>query len=287
MQFPHILMVLLVVFIWAFNIIAIKWGVTELPPLFLTMLRFVTVALLVVPFTRINREQLRSVALQAVTFGFMHFSLLFLGTQYTDAGTAAILVQLGTPFAMILAVIFLNERLKFLQIVGIILAFTGVVCLSGNPESRSWLAFSLLITSALGWAITNIIVKKAPPMHPLAMSGWMSFLAIPLVGGASLLFEQAQWASLMSASWKGWFAILYSAIASSILAYSLWYSLLNKYPVNKVIPYSLLSPVFAVILGVLIMGDVLSWYKVLGASLIIGGTFVAQVPIRHLLRLRK
>ena len=63
-------------------------GVTELPPLFMTMLRFLVVAVIVVPFTRVNKAQFKSVAIQAVTFGFLHFSLLFVGTQYTDAGMA-------------------------------------------------------------------------------------------------------------------------------------------------------------------------------------------------------
>ncbi len=284
MTFRHFLLVLIVVSIWAFNAIAIKWGVGELPPLFLTMLRFVVVAVVIVPFTRVNKEQFKSVAIQAFTFGFMHFSLLFVGTSYTEASTASILVQLGTPFAMILAVVFLNEKLKVLQIAGIILAFVGVVCLSGSPQIGSWFAVGLLLTSAMGWAITNIVVKKSPKIHPLTMAGWMSFLAIPIVGSASFMFEHNQLHALMDASWKGWFAVLYSALASSVFAYSIWYWLLKVYPVNKVLPYSLLNPVFAIFMSAFILGDSLNSYKLLGAALIIGGTFVAQVNFSKLFR---
>lgn len=287
MTFRHFLAVLFVVLVWAFNVIAIKMGVTELPPLFMTMLRFVVVAAIVVPFTRVNKAQFKSVAIQAFTFGFLHFSLLFVGTQYTDAGTAAVLVQLGTPFAMILAVFFLHEKLRLIQVFGITLSFVGVFYLSGSPSSSSWMALVLLIISALGWAITNIIVKKSPKIHPLTMAGWMSFLAIPIVGLSTLLVEHDQITMLMNASWKGWFAVLYSAIASSIVAYSVWYWLLKIYPVNKVVPYSLLNPVFAIFLGYLILGDNLDTYKMIGAAFIIGGTFVAQVNIPAMLRKRK
>jgi len=287
MTFRHFLVVLLVIIIWAFNVIAIKIGVTELPPLFMTMLRFAVVAVLVVPFTRVNKEQFKSVAIQAFTFGFLHFSLLFVGTQYTDAGTAAVLVQLGTPFAMILAVIFLQEKLRMIQVLGISLSFVGVFCLSGSPSSSSRMALVLLIISAFGWAITNIIVKRSPKIHPLTMAGWMSFLAIPIVGLSTFLVEHDQVTSLMNASWKGWFAVLYSAIASSILAYSLWYWLLKIYPVNKVVPYSLLNPVVAIFLGYWLLDDSLNVYKMIGAALIIGGTFVAQVNLPSILQKRR
>jgi O-acetylserine/cysteine efflux transporter len=281
MTFRHFLIVLLIVNIWAFNVIAIKIGVTELPPLLMTLLRFVVVAVIIVPFTRINREQFKSVAIQAFTFGFLHFSLLFVGMQYTDAGTAAVLVQLGTPFAMILAVFFLHEKLHLLQVFGISLSFVGVFCLSGSPSSSSWIALTLLITSAMGWAITNIVVKKSPEIHPMTMAGWMSFLAIPIVGLSTILVEHHQLSMLLNASWKGWFAILYSALASSIFAYSLWYWLLKIYPVNKVVPYSLLNPVIAIFMGWIFLGDSLNLYKLIGSGLIIGGAFIAQYNFKR------
>lgn len=284
MTFRHFLIVVFVVFIWAFNVIAIKLGVTEFPPLFMTMLRFIVVAAIVVPFTRVNKGQFKSVAIQAFTFGFLHFSLLFVGTQYTDAGMAAVLVQLGTPFAMIMAVFFLHEKLRIVQVIGIALSFLGVFYLSGSPSSSSWLALVLLITSALGWAVTNIVVKCSPSIVPLTMAGWMSFLAIPIVGFSSFLIEHDQFTMLMNASWKGWFAVFYSAIASSVIAYSLWYWLLRLYPVNKVIPYSLLNPVLAIFLGAAILGDSLNSYKLIGSALIIGGTFVAQIDFFSLIQ---
>lgn len=48
----HFLLVLMVVTIWAFNNVAIKWGLLDLPPLFMTFMRFVVVALVLIPFTR-------------------------------------------------------------------------------------------------------------------------------------------------------------------------------------------------------------------------------------------
>lgn len=288
MAFRHFLIIILVVAIWAFNVVAIKLGVTELPPLFMTLLRFVVVAAVVVPFARISKKQFKTLLILAFTFGFMHFSLLFVGTRYTDVGTAAIVVQLGTPFAMIMAAVVLKEKLSFVQVMGIAISLSGVFFLAGSPSSASMLAMVLLLTSATGWALTNIIVKCSAPIHPMTMAGWLSLLAIPLVGLASSIFETGQFAAIEDASWRGWFGVFYSAIGSSIIAYSLWYWLLKKYPMNKVMPYSLLSPVFAIFFGALFLGDSLNIWKMSGATLIVGGTLLALVnPLNIFRRYKK
>ena len=55
MAVRHFFLILLVVTTWAFNNVAVKWGLGEVPPLFLTLMRFVVVALILVPFTRVTR----------------------------------------------------------------------------------------------------------------------------------------------------------------------------------------------------------------------------------------
>lgn len=275
MPLRHVLLILCIVASWAFNAVAIKIGVTELPPLFMTLLRFIVVSVLLVPFGKFKKKHFPILCRLAFTFGFMHFSLLFLGVTYTDAGTAALIVQLGTPLAMLLSVFLLKERLNFLQSAGIVISLGGMLILSGSPTLGSWKGVLILLTSALGWALTNITVKQEEDLHPLTMAGWMSLLAIPIVGTMSGIFESHQIESLLHATWRGWFAVLYSAIICSIISYSLWYALLKKYSVNQIIPFSLLSPVFAVLMGAVIMGDSLNMWKVLGTVTIVGGTFIS------------
>ncbi|WP_019105668.1 DMT family transporter [Pantoea ananatis] len=282
MAVRHFFMVLMVVSIWAFNNVAVKWGLVELPPLFLTWMRFAVVAIVLVPFCRINRQQFPWLLLLAFTFGFMHFSLLFVGMRFTDAGTGAIVVQLGTPIAMLLAMVVLKEKLRLIQLIGIMISLSGVVVLSGSPTIPAWWVLCILLCSATGWAISNLIVKKSPPIKPLTLTGWIAFLALPIVGAASLMLESHQLYALQHAGWRGWVAILYSAIASSVVAYTLWYALLKKYNVNLIMPYSLLTPVLAVLMGIVVLGDSLNSFKIIGASLVILGTTIAVINLRNL-----
>ncbi|WAH61995.1 DMT family transporter (plasmid) [Pseudomonas silvicola] len=125
----HVPILLLVVNGWAFNVIAMKFGLMELPPLFMLTLRFVLVAALLLPFRRLTWRQLPGMMLLGFTFGFVHFGLMVIGMQTTDAGTTAVFIQMGTPIAMLLAAFWLKERLRYQQIGGVVVAFLGVMIL--------------------------------------------------------------------------------------------------------------------------------------------------------------
>ncbi|MFS2225380.1 DMT family transporter [Pantoea sp. B65] len=275
LTFQDVLILLVIVSGWAFNVIAMKFGLMELPPLLMLLLRFIIVAAVLVPFHPLPRQQMPLLCLLAFTFGFVHFALLLFGMQYTDAGSAAVLVQMGTPMAMVLAAVWLREKLAMRQIIGVGAAVAGVMVLSGSPSLLSWHGPALLLVSASGWACTNILIKRSPPIAPLAMTGWLSLFAIPWVLLSSLLTEHHQLHSLLSAGWRGWLGVLYSAFGSSLLAYSLWYWLLKKYPVNQILPWSLLSPALAMLMGVAILGEKLDEGKLWGAGLIVSGIFIA------------
>lgn len=281
MLIKHSILLLLVIFIWSFNNIVIKWGLNDLPPLFLICMRFILVSICLVPFIKVTFYQLKFILPLSFTFGFMHFSLLFAGMSYTDSSTGSVIVQLGTPVSMLLSKIILNEKLNFTKICGIIISILGMVVLIGSPTINNFNSFLLLLSSALGWAISNIIIKKFPIIiPPLTMTAWMSFFTIPIVGLASFLFESKQFYFLANSSWHGWFAIVYSAICSSIIAYSLWYILLNKYQINFLMPYLLLTPVLAAIMGVLLLGDSINLFKLIGSSLIILGTAISILKLK-------
>ncbi len=271
MPLRDLMLGLLVIAIWALNIIVIKVGVAELPPLLMTTLRFMLVAALLVPFYPVARAQLPFLLLLSITFGSLHFALLFIGLGQAEAGTGALLVQMGTPFATLLAVVFLKETLGAKRIAGLLLSFAGVIVLAGGPTLPSPLPLTILLLSAFGWAVSQLLIKRGPPIAPLALAGWVALFAIPQVALGSWLFETGQWQAIQQASWRGWGAVVYTAVMSSIVAYGIWYALLRRHPVNRVVPMTLLVPVLAVGLGALLMGDSLGIHKLLGGGLVVAG----------------
>lgn len=266
-----VVLALLVVFIWALNIIVIKFGVAEMPPLMLVTLRFALVAVLLVPFYPVARHHLPFLLLLSVTFGTLHFALLFVGLEQAEAGTGAILVQMGTPFATLLAVAVLKESLGTKRLFGLLLSFAGVVVLAGGPTLPAALPTAMLLTGALAWATSQLLIKRGPDLSPMALAGWVALLATPQVALGSWWLEQDQWQALTSASWLAWGTVFYTAVMSSIVAYGIWYGLLRRHPVSSVVPMMLLVPVLAVILGVLLMNDSLGPHKLIGGGLVVAG----------------
>lgn len=266
------LLALAVVVAWALNLIVIKVGLTEIPPIFMSALRFALVAALIIPFTRITRAQLPWIAAVSITFGGMHFGLLFVALSMAEAGTSAVLVQLGAPIATVLACLFFGERLGLVRLGGIVLAVFGICVLAAGPSLPGPLPLALLGASATGWAVTNILVKAMPKdVTPITMTGWSSLVAVPQLLLASALFESGQWHALTHAGWHGWLAVVYSAVISSILAYGIWYWLLQRHPISSVVPWSMLTPLVAVLLGILLLDDTPAPVKLAGVAIIVAG----------------
>jgi len=116
----------------------------------------------------------------------------------------------------------------------------------------------------------------------MTIIGWLSLLAVPPLTMMSLLFETDQLLAVRTADWKAWVALAYIVLASSIIAYYLWYRLIVRLQMNQVVPFSLLAPVIGVAAGVLILGEAFTPYKALGGALTIAG--VAVIQFRQLRR---
>ena len=124
---------LLVVFLWGLNFVAGKLALAELPPFALTTIRFSVAGLLLAPLFRARLEQIPRLAILAATLGVGHFALLFVGLRDADAGSAAVTIQLGVPFSVLLAWAWFGDRPDRRCVIGMALAFAGVALLAGAP----------------------------------------------------------------------------------------------------------------------------------------------------------
>ncbi len=266
-----------VIFIWALNFVVAKVGIGEFPPLFMLALRFALVAILLAPFLKPPRGAWRQMLALSVILGSLHFGLLFVGLQEVDAGPAAIAIQLSVPFSAILAWGVYGERMGAWQIAGLAVAFAGVYALAGDPaRSPNLFYFSLVVGGALAWAAANILIKRLVAIRPIVVNGWLALLAAPQLLVMSSLLETGQWRAVGDAGWRGWGAIVYMAVGASIIAYGLWYYLLGKYEVNRVVPLTLLAPVFAVFLAAVLLDEPLTLSVVLGGGVTITGVAMIQ-----------
>ena len=268
---------LAVVLLWAFNFIVGKVGVMQLPPLLLMAMRFALVTALLSPFFRPLGERWRLVLALSVVLGGMHFGLMFAGLRGVDAGPAAIAIQLTVPFSALLAAVFYGERLGSWQTAGMVVAFVGVYLLAGDPSHRpSAPHFLMVVCAAFAWAVANVLIKRLGPINVFSLNAWVAMLACPQLLLASLLLESGQVRAIASADWRAWGAVVYMAVGASIIAYGLWYHLIERHELNRVVPLTLLSPVLAVGLAVPMLGEPLTGHVLIGGAITLAGVAMIQ-----------
>lgn len=278
----HILYALLVVAMWGGNFIAAKVALEHFPPFFLTTLRFVCVAVLLVPFLpRLNRAQAKII----LAIGFlnaMHFSLPYVALSMgLNIASTAITAQLGIPFSCMVAAFVLNDKLGPWRSAGMALSFVGMLIVFGAPnvlEHKA--AFFAVLTGAVFWGTCNILLKHVKGLGMLQMMGWMAVVTTPFVAFFSLIFEPGAWHTLRNIPDDALIGLVYTVLISTIVAHSWWYLLMQTYPVSYVAPYSLMTPVAGALFALWFFDEVITWQIMVGGliTLVGVGIIVARRP---------
>jgi len=282
MRFSHLLLALIVCVAWGLNAVAAKLGVTFIPPVFFTGLRFIFVLMCLFPWLQ-PAEGRWHVLIPAVFFiGGLHFALIFSGVKYSDASTMAIVNQLYVPISVLLAMFWLGERVALRRWLGIVLAFCGVVIFSldASVSSHPFGVF-LLIADAFSMALGTVLLRRLSGISPFTMQAWMAVIGIPFLFATSFIFESGQIASLSAAPWQAWAALAYTVIAGSLIGHTGYYVLLQHYEVSLVGSVLLLSPAIGVLGGIIILGEPFTPMILVGAIITLAGVAIVlrRVPL--------
>jgi len=278
MPIKALLMAFSVAVIWGVNMLTVKGAVAEIPPFILTAMRFAAVAILLIPFTQVPRGRFGKLALISVTFGGLHFGVLFYALSMIDAGPVAIIVLLGVPFSSMLATYFFNDRLGWKRLSGMALAFIGVTIMFWDPTmTELQLPLLLVVFASFMWAVANVMIKKLGDIDTFQLNGWMALMAAPQLFVLSLVFEPHAFQAVADASWLAWANLAFTVVMSSIVAYGFWYHLLKTQDVNAVVPWMLLAPVISVIGSFLVFDEPFSLLKIIGGAVVLCGVAVIML----------
>jgi len=272
----QIVCAVLVPLLWGYQFVAIKLGVAEFPPLFFLGLRFMAIALLLVPFVvRPTRKQLGPILAISIFLGGLNFGLFYIGLGLGTGTVTAVTYQLATPFIILLSWPMLGERPSLRTAAGVLLAFIGVVAASGGISVNT-IATMLVAASAFAYAVANVLTKRYGPFNSLMLVAWMSLFTVPQVMIASFVLERGQLASIAMADIYGWLALVYTVLIGGIGGFGLWFWLIARCSMSRVAPFGLLMPVFAAMSSVLFLGDRLTPMLVIGGLVSLVGIAVTQ-----------
>ncbi len=277
-------LLVLCTFLWGMNLIVSSIGLQEFPPILFTTLRFLALALLLLPLLRRPKGQLGTLLLAALLSGAVPLALMFAGLAGAEnVSSVAIATQLGVPFTTLLSILLLGEVVRWRRWTGIILAFSGVVFMGFDPQVLGqWQSLLLVALSALAGAFGLMAVKKLSGFSPLELQAWMAVAGIAPLLALTAVVERPDMALLQAVSWQGWAAVAYTTVMASLVAHTIFYYLVQRYPVTSVAPVTTLSPVFSVVFAVLLLGDELTPKIALGGAVTLVGVFIITMRERRI-----
>ena len=275
-----LVLVLLICLFWATNFLTSAHALREVPPFLFTAMRMGLLAALLVGFMRVPpRTQWKRLFAVAMLNGVLHFGTSFLALKLAgDLSSPAIVTQVYVPMSVLLAWWVLGERFGWRTGVGVAISFAGVLVLGFDPMVLAQpAALFVMMGSSLMVAIGTVLMRGLKDVRMVDQQGWTAVLSLLPLLAVSAVFEPGSFVALRDASGIAWGAAIYAAVFSSLLGHGVFYWLVQRHPVATVTPYLLLTPVLAIMLGILFWGDRPGPALWIGGAMVLGGVLVVAL----------
>jgi O-acetylserine/cysteine efflux transporter len=273
-----LLLALVVIVAWGLNFVIIKIGLHGVPPMLLGALRFTLAAVPAIFFVRCPNVPWKWLLAYGATISLGQFSFLF-SAMYVGmpAGLASLVLQAQAFFTLFLAVLFLGERFRPQNLVGLIISAGGLLFIGlESGASLSVLGFILTLCAALMWGLGNIVTKRIGQVDMLGLVVWGSI--VPPIPFFMLSYwlegPERMLAALNNLSMASILVVVYLAFIATLLGYGLWSRLLSRYPASQVAPFSLLVPIIGIASAALFLDEKLTAFQLIGAALVMAGLVV-------------
>lgn len=286
----HVALAVLITAIWGMNFSVIKLGLATVDPFILAGIRFSLCALPAIFFIRKPDVAWRYIVGYGLVFGIGLWGVVNLGIKLgLSAGIASLVLQFSAFFTIVLGSWVFKEALSRFQILGMLIALGGLLCIiTISDGSVSLSGVLLVLLGAASWSVANIINKKASTRDVFGFLVWSSaFAPIPLFALDYVVNGSAGYAAFVhQVDGSAVLSILFQVYPNTLFAYWIWNSLLKTYPVSTVAPLSLLVPIFGMLGSVLLFNESVTLSKVLAVALIVLGLAVGLYGQRMFAALR-
>lgn len=276
--------------IWGSTWLFIKLGLEDLPPFTFAGIRFVIACVILFTWIRIRRLPLPQsradwilLCITGILAFGLNYGLLFWGEQYISSGLAALLQATIPAFGLIFAHFHLpGERLTWAKIIGVVLGVLGVGVVFSNQLAvagpQALAGCVALIFSSIFVSYSNVLVKaRGTKMHPAILAAGQMFFGMLLLLAVGLPLEgnplRFHWTPMAVV------ALFYLAIVGSVIAFLLYYWLVLKIDVTKSMLIALVTPVVAVILGMIVLNEEFGWRTLIGGAMIMAG--ISSIVLRR------
>jgi O-acetylserine/cysteine efflux transporter len=278
------LLAVLVAVCWGLNFPATALALEHFPPLFMVALRFALIAVPTLVFVPRPAVPVRWLIGVGMGIGTLQFGFLYLGMAAgMPSGLASLVLQASAPFTVVLAGVFLRERLSGRQVVGILVAVAGLAAIAVHrAQVAALLPVALTLCGALGWALGNVCSRQARAPNAFHLTLWMSTVPVLPMLALSLVVEgpgriASSLATVASAAaLPAVLGLLYVVVVATLIGYGIWNTLLGRWPSSTVAPFSMLVPVVGVLSSWLVFGEGVDAVELVAGVAIVGGVLVSS-----------
>ena len=277
-------------FVWGLQQVAIKAAGDAVSPMLQVGLRSAVSGLLLWLFNRYwlkevwNPEvKLRDALLVGLCFTG-EFFFVSEGLRFTSAAHMSVLLYTAPLFSAVgLAVKLPEERLNLLQWSGLLLAFCGILVAfllpaltEATPEENLWiLGDALGLGAGISWGFATIFLRtttmNAAPASQMLF--WQLATGAVVLTAIALLTGQSHFESTT----LGWTSLLFQTFIVSFASYLVWNWLLRRYLASRLGVFLFMTPIFGVVLSVLLLDETVGLPFVGGSLLVLVGLLLAQV----------
>jgi drug/metabolite transporter (DMT)-like permease len=268
--------------IWGSTWLFIKLGLADLPPLTFAGIRFLVASLILsalilargVRWPR-SRRDWSLIAIVGLLQFTLNYGLVFWGEQYIPSGLAAVLQSTFPAFGLVIAHLYLPyERLTTRKVIGVLMGVVGVAIIFSDQLTiaghLALLGSVALVASAFFGAYSNVLVKAyAREIDPQVLAAGQMIFGFPplLIIGIATEGNPFRFHWTMTAV----ISLAYLVVVGSVIAFALYYWLVRHMEVTKTMLIALVTPVVAVLLGMIVLDEKLNWRLFVGAACIISG----------------
>ena len=283
------LLAVIVAVCWGLNFPATALALEHFPPFFLVALRFALITVPTMLFVPRPQIKLRWLLGAGLGIGLLQFAFLYAGMAAgMPSGLASLVLQASAPFTVLIAGIWLRERITQRQAVGIAIAVLGLAAIAVHrAQVAALLPVILTLCGALGWAIGNISTRKAEAPNPFRLTLWMSVVPpVPMLALALLVEGPERIGDSLATSFTldalpAVLGLLYIVLIATLVGYGIWGGLLKRNPSSVVAPFSMLVPVVGVLASWLAFGEVIDQVELIAGIFVVGGVLFASTRRRR------
>ena len=270
--------------IWGSTYLLNKIAVTELPPLMLASIRFITAGTLIfiiAKFLKIKLSITKKQFINSIIAGFLFLSfgngVIVWALKYVDSGFAALETALQPLVVLLLMRIIEGKKIKAMSVIGIILGMIGMFLLVSQKQiitqEGTLLGMIMIFVCIISWAYGSLFVAKTDlPPNFFVNTGYQMITA-----GISLLvvsvFLGEEWTFPSQWSGKVQFSMIALILFGSIVAFTAFNYLLRVVSPEKVATSSYVNPIIAMILGWYFLKEQITFQSVIAALVLLTGVY--------------